>query len=186
MASVASLWAESASNAGYTVQDGVPYIGVSGDVGDGHIVPVPAPAWFVAIEDQGQRDNVFRALAAHALRVGQSSLKKENDKGTREHAVAGVHAAVNGTYKPGRERANDILDAESGRMFSDHVKARVLAVKADATQADIDLTVDAQAKTDAGKALLNKFRADILARGTYTVSRKGQRTTGSVVAVGLE
>jgi|ERR1700693_1383203 len=181
----ATLWAESAARVGYTVHNGVPHIGVSGDEGDGFIVPLsPVPSHFHLIESESERDNNFRALASHALRVGQAKLKAA-DTPTRELAGAGVASALNGGYKPSRERSNDIVDSEAARMFSDHVKARVLAVKSDATESQIEATVSAQADTDAGKALVTKFRATILERGTYSVSRKGKGKTGAVAGITL-
>lgn len=175
------MWAESAARAGYTVHEGVPYIGVSGDEGDGFLVGLGAPSWFGLVGDEPSRDNVFRALAAHALRVGQGKLKAA-DKPTREIATDGANSALNGAYKPSRERSNDIVDSEASRQFTDYVRAKVLAVKADATESQIAATVSAQSETDAGKALLAKMRGEILAKGTYAVSRKGK---GSSTAVAI-
>lgn len=169
----ATLWAEAAARCGYSVHNGSPLIGVSGDEGDGFIVPLPAPSYMTHITDEGTRDNVFRALAAHALRVGQAKLKAA-DKPTREVATEGVASAVNGGYKPGRERTNDIVETEARKRFDMHVRNRVLAVKADATEAQIVSTIAAQADTDGGKKLLAKLTADILSDGVYTVSRKGK------------
>src|ERR1700687_4058884 len=90
-----SLWAESAARAGYTVHNGVPHIGVSGDEGDGFIVPIAAATWFQHVDDEGTRGNEFRGMAAHALRVGQAKLKAA-DKPTREIAIEGAASALNG------------------------------------------------------------------------------------------
>lgn len=180
-----ALWAKSAANAGYFVSgENVPHIGVSGDSGPGFIVPLPAPAWFNSIADEPTRDNVFRAMAAHALRVGQAKLKA-SDAPTRDIAAEGAASALNGGYKPSRERSNDIVDSATAKMFADHVRARVLAVKSDATESQIESTIAAQAETDAGKALLAKMRGEVVANGTYVVSRKGKGTTGAVAGVTL-
>jgi len=178
------LWAKSAANAGYAVHNNMPLIGVSGDEGDGFIVALVAPSWFQAIADEPSRDNVFRALAAHALRVGQAKLKAAETP-TKEIAIESANSALNGGYKPSRERTNDIVGSEAAKLFTDHVRARVLAVKSDATESQIDATIAAQAETDAGKALLAKFRDRVLTTGTYSVSRKGKGKTGAVAGITL-
>lgn len=180
----AELWADSASRIGLTVHEGMPHIGVSGDEGDGFIVPVAAPDWFASIRDEGTRDNVLRALAAHALRVGQAKLKAA-DKPTRQAAIDGVTSALNGGYKPARSRDNDIADSEAAKMFRAYVTDKVKAVKPDASEADIAETVKAQAETPRGKELLGTYRAQVLERGTYVVSRKGSGGKAAAVTVEL-
>lgn len=179
----ATLWGESASRCKYAVHNGAPMIGVSGDTGDGFIVPVPAPAWFAAIEDEGTRDNVFRAMSSHALRVGQAKLKAA-EKPTREVALAGVASALNGGYKPGRETVNDIVESETATRFATHIRGLVLKAKPDATEKAIADTIGKQAAGDKGKALLAKIRGEVLASMTYTVSRKGKGEAGGAVEIG--
>jgi hypothetical protein len=178
-----TLWGESASRCKYAVHNGAPMIGVSGDTGDGFIVPVPAPTWFAAIEDEGTRDNVFRALSSHALRVGQAKLKAA-EKPTREVALAGVASALNGGYKPGRETVNDIVESETATRFATHIRGLVLKAKPDATEKAIADTIGKQAAGDKGKALLAKIRGEVLASMTYTVSRKGKGEAGGAVELG--
>lgn len=180
----AELWAQSAARVGYTIHEDTPHIGISGDVGDGFIVPLPAPDWFASIRDEGTRDNVLRAMAAHALRVGQAKLKSE-DNPTRQHAIDGVALALNGGYKPARSRDNDIADTEAAKMFHAYVAEKAKAAKPNASDADVAETVKAQSETPRGKELLAQYRADVLARGTYTVSRRGGAGKAAAVTVEL-
>lgn len=172
MAQHDDLWVAAADSAGYATHDGKALIGISGDSGDGYIVGVPAPSWFASVRDEGMRRNLAQALLAHALRVGQAKVKAE-DNPTREHATAGAASAIDGTYKPSKSRDNNIVDSETAKRFANHVKAAVLAKVPNATTEQIDATVAKQAETEAGKALIAKFRGEVLESGTYTVSRKG-------------
>lgn len=174
-----TLWAQSASRAKYAVHEGKPLIGISPDKGDGYIVPLPAPDWFASIADEGTRDNVFRAMASHALRVGQAKIKSA-DKPDREIAVTAVASALNGGYKPGRDTTNDIVQDEANRMFGAHVRNLVLAAKPDATEAQITATIAKQAETDKGKALLSEMYSRVIAAGTYTVQRKSSKTADAL------
>lgn len=171
-------WTKAGADAGYAIHNGLPHIGVSGDEGDGFIVPLSAPDWFHNVPEDA-RPNVFRAMASHALRVGQAKVKQAETP-TRSTAIDAANSALNGGYKPTRERGNDIVESEAARMFGDHVSKLVLAAKPDATSAMIDATVATQADTDKGKALIAKFRGEIVERGTYAVSRKGKGKAGAV------
>lgn len=184
MAKHDELWAQSAARVGFTVHNDLPHIGVSGDTGPGYIVPLPAPEWFASIRDEGTRDNVLRAMAAHALRVGQAKLKAE-DNPTRQHAADGVALALNGGYKPARSRDNDIADTEAAKMFRAYVAEKAIAAKPNATEADIAETVKAQSETPRGKELLAQYRTQVLEQGTYTVTRKGSGG-GKAAAVTVE
>src|SRR5512135_2370619 len=155
------MWAESAARAKYAVHDGVPLIGVSGDEGDGFIVPLPAPHFFHDVADEGMRDNVFRALASHALRVGQAKVKAipshvTDAKQRRDIAIEAVASAIDGTYKPSRESVNDIIDYEVSRRFAAAVEARVRAKVPDASDKAIADTIADKLTQDDGKALLAK------------------------------
>lgn len=183
MAQHDDFWSKAASDCGYAVgTDGVPLIGISPDEGDGFIVPVPAPTWFAQVRDEGARKNVFRALAAHALRVGQSKVKAA-DKPTRQTAADGVASAINGSYEPGRSRDNDIVGSTAARMFSDFIAGIVRQSKPNATDAEIKSTVDAEAETERGKAKLAAFSAQVLESGIYPVQRRGKGTSADKVAV---
>jgi hypothetical protein len=177
-----AMWAESAARNGFAVANGVPHIGISPDEGDGFIVPVPAPAWFAHVPSEGERDNVSRALLAHALRVGQAKVKSE-DKPTREHASAGVASVIDGSYKPSRDRSNgnDIVETEAMRRFiAVNVRPKVLEKVPAATDKQIEDTAKAQAETERGKALLAEHRAAVLESGTYTPARKGGAKAGAL------
>jgi len=180
----AVMWAESAARSKYAVHDGSPLIGVSGDEGDGFIVPLPAPHFFHQIADEGLRDNVFRALASHALRVGQAKVKAEKTP-SRDTATTAVASAIDGSYKPSRETVNDILDYEVSRRFASRIEALVRTKVPDASDKAIADTVVAQADTEAGKTLLAKLRQDVIATGTYAVARKGKSEKGGAVAIDL-
>lgn len=183
--SAADLWAVSAANCGYAVHSGMPLIGISGDVGEGFLVAVPAPAWFAHVATDGERDNAFRAVVGHALRVGQSKVKAAKEP-TREIAEGGVKAAVDGSYKPSKDRSTDILDAESVRMFAAHIEALVRAKQPEAAAAVVANTVEKHAATDKGKAMIAANRAVIIERGTYTVSRKGKGKVTDTADISLD
>ena len=178
----AVMWAESAARAGYAVHNGVPYIGVSGE-NAGFIVPLAAPAFFGTIEDAGVRDNVFRAMAAHALRVGQAALKAKDATEDRETALAGVNAALSGSYSPSRERSNDITESEVDRQFAAHVETLVRAKVPTATAEQIAATVAKMADSDAGKKWKAEARNRVIEAGTYVVSRKASK--GSALDISL-
>jgi len=178
-----TLWEQSAARAKYDLHNGQPLIGVSGDEGDGFIVPLRAPDWFHNITDEGARDNVFRAMASHALRVGQAKLKASKTPG-HDVALEGVNSALNGGYKPGREVDNGIIGIEAARMFSERVTALAKQSKPTATQAEIDATITKYADSDKGKALLAQFRQQIVERGTYVVNRKGKATASAALDLG--
>lgn len=170
-----ALWGKSAASAGYAIHNGLPLIGISPDTGDnGFLVPVNPPAWFHLVDDEGQRDNVFRALIAHALRVGQAKVKATKEP-TAAVAAEGANSVIAGSYKPGRERGNDIVEREAARAFETHIGAMVRQKNPAADQATIDATVSKYADTAYGKTTLAKFREEIIGRGTYTVSRKGAK-----------
>lgn len=172
-------WVSAASDRGFGVHNGNPLIAAAPEEGDGFILPLdPAPEWFRHVPHDS-RGLVFQAVAEYVQnRVAQPAAKK--DGATRETVSKAVHDALNGGYKPTRERDKDVVGNEAARMFRSHVERLVRAKKADATDTEIDATVNAHVDTDAGKALLAKFREDVLAKGTYTVSRKGKAKSGSV------
>ncbi len=172
MAQHDDFWAKSAANAGYTVHENVPYIGISPDKGDGFIVPLAAPQWFAGIRDEGTRDNVFRGMAAHALRVAQSKIKAAETP-TRAIATEAAASALNGGYKPSKSRDNDIVGSEAAKLFRNHVANLVKAQIADATDSQIDATVAAQVETARGKEVLAGFAKTVMETGTYSVGRKG-------------
>ena len=167
-------WAKAAVAAGYTVHNGLPVIGVSGESGDGYLVSIAVPT---SIDPA----NLARALLSHALRVGQSGVKASKSP-DRTVATDAANGALNGNYKPQRERDNDIVEREAKRMFEAHVSGLVKAAKADATDDDIAATVKAQSETDAGKNWIDAKKAEILAAGTYTVARKA---SGKAAAVAI-
>jgi hypothetical protein len=168
-----TLWAESAARCRYAVVNGSPIIGVSGNGDTGFIVPVPAPTWFHTIGDEGQRDNVFRGMTSHALRIGQAKLKSA-DSETRDVAEAAVNSAIDGTYKSSRETTNDVVDTETARRFAAEIRTRVLAVKADATDAQIEAMVAKKSGESDGKAMLANLRAAVLESRVYTINKKGK------------
>jgi hypothetical protein len=176
---VAALWTQSAARVKYAVHNGLPLIGVSGTAGDGFIVSLPAPAWFAAVPTEGERDNVFRAMAAHALRVGQAKLKASKTP-TREDATAGANSVFDGTYKPQREVVNDIVDDEAKRLFADHIRTLVLTKNPAATESVIADTVTKYGDADSGKAWIEAARGRVLESMTYVVNRKGEKSGGAL------
>lgn len=166
-----AMWAEAAAKAGYAVHNGLPLIGVSGEKGDGYIVPLTAPSWFASVADENTRINVFRAMSRHAQAVAQAKLKSEKEP-SKATAVSAAASALNGSYSPGRERSNDILESAAGKAFEAHIAKLVREKQPDATQVHIDATVTKYSGTDAGKALIAKFRDEAANGGTYIVSRK--------------
>lgn len=176
---VATLWAQSAGRAKYALYNGNALIGISGNAGDGFIVPLPVPAWFGSVPTEGERDNVFRAMAAHALRVGQAKLKASKTP-TREDAAAGAASVFDGTYKPQRETVNDIVDDEAKRLFADHIRALVLSKDASAKENVIADTVTKYGDTDSGKAWIEAARTRVLESMTYVVNRKADKSGGAM------
>jgi len=176
---VSTLWAQSAGRAKYALYNGNALIGISGNAGDGFIVPLPVPAWFASVPTEGERDNVFRALAAHALRVGQAKLKASKTP-TRDDALAGAASVFDGTYKPQRETVNDIVDDEAKRLFADHIRTLVLSKNASATESVIADTVTKYGDADSGKAWIEAARTRVLESMTYVVNRKGDKTGGAM------
>lgn len=177
-----ALWRDSAERCHFATVDGVPHIGISGDEGDGFIVPVPAPDWFHAIADEGTRDNVFRAMLGHALRVGQAKVKAAKEP-SRQIAADGVASALNGGYKPGRETDNNIIESEAMRGFSGFIRSRVLAANPGASDADVDGVVKAELEKDRGKAKLAEFREQVQKAMTYTPARKGKGKASTVAEI---
>jgi len=180
------LWASAAASAGFAVHNGAPLIGISPDEGDGYIVELPAPDWFSAIRDEGTRENVFRAMAGHALRVAQAKVKAKGTTPSLQVATDAAASALNGGYKPGRGRDNDIVDSQAMAKFRELVVSKVRAVNPQASDKDIDATVDQQLKTDRGKELIGQFRNAVLESRTYTVARKGSGGKAAAVAVSLD
>lgn len=181
----ATAWSEAAARAKYAVHGGVPLLGISPETGNGFIVPLPAPAWFATITDAGMQDNVFRAIAGHAQRVGQGAVKGTGNA-TRDKAVAGVASVVSGTYKPGREVTNDILESETATRFENLIREKLAAAgHASPTEKQLADTVAKQAATEAGKQYLAKFREEVVADATYTPSRKGKNAPGGAIELAL-
>lgn len=65
-------WAKACIAAGYTVRDGKPVLGISGDVGDGFLVTLDPPTAISPV-------NLARALCSYALRVGQGAVKGKKE-----------------------------------------------------------------------------------------------------------
>jgi hypothetical protein len=171
------IWSAACAAAGFTVNgNNEAVIGISGDSGDGYLVAIPAP---MAI-DMG---NLVRACLGHALRVGQSGVKASKAP-NREVATTSANSAMNGGYKPSRERSNDIALSEAERLFEVHVGNLVRQAKPDASEDDIAATHKKQAASDGGKAWIAAKKAEVLANGTYAVNRKG-KGTGAEVAITL-
>lgn len=176
---VSSSWAGAAARCGYAIHNGQPLIGISGK-GIGFIVPLPEPDYFTVVTDEGVQENVFRAVAGHALRVGQAKVKASKAP-SREDAIAGVLSAVAGTYKPSKERSSDILDSTAMRLFEARIETRVAALgpdalviggKAEPFAKVVAGTVAAQLKLPRGQEVLKECRAQAAESGTYVPSTK--------------
>src|SRR5215469_3961662 len=182
-ASPEDLWAQAAGLCKFSVVDNVPMIGVSGDKSGFIVKMLPVPAGFAGIADQGSRCNAFRAYQGHALRVGQQKLKSA-DAESIEVAQAGVSSALDGTYKPQRETDSDIVYSEAFTKFRDEtVKPLVLAKKADATESDFEASALAAKDTPNGIAKMAALMAEIVKRGTYTVTRKTRGSAAITIEV---
>jgi hypothetical protein len=173
----ADVWSKAVAAAGYTVDDnGNAMIPVSGDTGDGYLVSVSTPTDI----DMG---NLVRALLGHALRVGQAGVKASKSP-SREVATASANSALNGGYAPQRDRNVDVAEREAERRFEVHVTAQARAVRPDASEDDIAATVKKMAESDAGKAWIANAKREVIANGTYSVSRKGAGK-GDAIAITL-
>ena len=167
----AEQWKAACAAAGYGIDGDNVIIGVSDD-NAGYLVPLAAPVDI-------NMENLARALLGHALRVGQQGVKASKSP-SRQVAIDSAASALNGKYKPSRDRSTDVVEKERDRLFREFVKAKVLAVKPDADDAAIDATVEKQAATDAGKEKLAEFRKAVIDAGSYAVARKGKATAGAI------
>lgn len=105
-------WLEAATAAGYDTHNGQVWVGISGDEGEGLIVPLPMPGRFRGSETPGERYNGFREYAQYALRIGQAAAKAAEpcDTTSKRTAIWRALAKVaDGTYRSAHERSNGIL-----------------------------------------------------------------------------
>jgi hypothetical protein len=171
------VWAAACASAGYTVDDsGNAVIGISGEKGDGYLATIPCPV-------DMDPENLARAALQYALRVGQAGLKASKSP-DRDVATKAAQSAVNGGYKPSRDRSVDIVEREAEREFELHVRARVKETDPNASEDDIAATLKKMAESEGGKAWIADKKAEVLARGTYAVSRKAG-SKGEAIAITL-
>lgn len=176
------LWAAACSAAGYPMDaNNCPMVPVSGEQGDGFIVSVLPP---VDID----MSNLVRALLQYALRTGQGGVKGKDAAGneivpTLALATESANAAMNGSYKPSRERsATDLMTKEADRRATERVTAGVRKQKPEASDDDIAASVKAWFDSDRGKARLVELRKEVMEDRTYKPSRKGTGK-GTVIEV---
>lgn len=153
-APTASAWPVAAAKRGYTVLDGKVYHGSGGN-----IVEVPAPVGFDAIPEP------VRPMVAQAvIEFVCNRIVQGLANGKAQEAA--TKAIANGD--------GDGSDDESGRLkiveklIRDRIAAMVRERKPDASEAVIDKTVD---------KYHDRIGKDIVASGSYTITRKGKDKT---------
>lgn len=178
------FWAETAAARKYDVSaEGLPIVGTQlGDTETGLILTVPALDGFEHIPE-ALRGMVQQAVLEYVQnRIAQPAAKK--DKADRNSVQEAINTALRSGFNPSRSREKTLVESEAMRQFEAHVRARVAAVKPDATEGEILSTIAAQADKDTGKAWIAEARKRVIDVGTYAVSKKG-KTTGSAVEIAI-
>lgn len=151
------MWLATAARCKFAIHSGNVLIGVSDDKGNGKIVPVQMPAFFGAIETDGERNVFLRSFAAYL-------------KANAEDAET-VSKIVSGEFVQKRDTSNDVLTQETDRRFAHIVAAKVREKKATATEKEIDASVKLAAGSESGKAKLAEIRAEVIADASFTSTR---------------
>lgn len=170
-------WAQACEAAGYALTaDGKPIIGISSE-NEGFLVALDSPVNIDPV-------NLARAICSLSLRVGQAKVKAKGVVASRELAQEGANSVVKANgYSPARDRENDILEREAKVELRKHVAVKVAEAKPGATEDDINATYNQWVDSEAGVKFIKDKMVEILARGTYTLNKKGDKA--SVVSITL-
>lgn len=160
-------WLATAARCKFAIHNANVLIGVSNGEGVGKIVPVAMPSYFSAIETDGERNIMLRALAAYV-------------KANAEDADT-VAKIMSGEFVQKRDTSNDVLTQETDRRFANLVANKVREKKATATEKEIEASIKLAAASESGKAKLAELRAEVIADASFTSSRAANK--GSAVEI---